>query len=119
MQITNVRIRLMRYDDNKVKAFASITIDDCFVVTGLKIIDSRNGLFVAMPTDEKRAADQEAHRPTKPGEKRKRFDLAFPTNNDTRLMIQDAVLDAYEEALDGDSQNVPQQNQKDPVKFGR
>lgn len=101
MEITNVRVKLLFRDDTKIKALAGITIDDCFVVTGLKIIEGRNGYFVAMPSDDKKN-EQNVQRP---GEKQKRFDLAFPTNNDTRLMIQQKVLEAYEETLDKAVQN--------------
>ena len=48
MEITEIRISLR--DDNKLKAFASITLDNCFVVRGLKIIEGAKGTFVAMPS---------------------------------------------------------------------
>jgi stage V sporulation protein G len=48
MRITEVRVSLR--DDAKLKAFASITLDDCFVIRGLKIIEGKDGTFVAMPS---------------------------------------------------------------------
>ena len=50
MQITEIRIKLMEGSEDRLRAFCSITIDDCFVVRDLKIIDGSNGPFVAMPS---------------------------------------------------------------------
>ena len=50
MEITEVRIKLMEDADDRLRAFCSITFDDCFVVRDLKIIDGINGPFVAMPS---------------------------------------------------------------------
>ena len=49
MNITDVRIRKIS-DDGKMRAVASITLDDEFVVHNIKIIDGQNGLFIAMPS---------------------------------------------------------------------
>lgn len=85
MKITDVRVR--RVDtDSKMKAVASITIDDVFVVHDIKIIDGEKGLFIAMPS--KKGAD---------GEYR---DTAHPINSDTRVMLQKVILEAYENASD-------------------
>ena len=50
MEITEVRIFSRESDDKKLKAFATITFDDCFVVRNIKIIEGTKGLFVAMPS---------------------------------------------------------------------
>ena len=50
MEITEVRIFAKESDDKKLKAFATITFDDCFVVRNIKIIEGTKGLFVAMPS---------------------------------------------------------------------
>ena len=50
MNISEVRIRFVKKEDSKLKAVASITIDDCFVVHDIKIIDGTDGLFIAMPS---------------------------------------------------------------------
>ncbi len=50
MEITEVRIKLMEEPGERLKAFCSITFDNCFVVRDLKIIDGTNGPFVAMPS---------------------------------------------------------------------
>lgn len=50
MEITEVRIKLMEDADDRLRAFCSVTFDDCFVIRDLKIIDGVNGPFVAMPS---------------------------------------------------------------------
>ena len=50
VEITEVRIKLMEEPGERLKAFCSITFDNCFVVRDLKIIDGTNGPFVAMPS---------------------------------------------------------------------
>ena len=50
MQITEVRVSLKEAGNRKLKAFAAITFDDDFVVRDIKIIEGRQGLFVAMPS---------------------------------------------------------------------
>ena len=83
MEITEVRLTLR--EEERLKAFVSITFDDAFVIRGLKVIDGNNGLFVAMPS-----------RRRKDGEFR---DIAHPINNETRSMIEDAVLAEYRRQL--------------------
>lgn len=81
MQITDVRIRKVE-KEGKMKAVASITIDNEFVVHDIKIIDGDNGLFIAMPSKK-----------TLDGEYR---DIAHPINSETRDRIQRSVIQAYE-----------------------
>ena len=50
MEITEIRIKLVESSSDKLRAFCSITIDDCFVIRDLKIIDGTKGAFVAMPS---------------------------------------------------------------------
>ncbi len=50
MEITEVRIKLMEESEDRLRAFCSITIDNCFVVRDLKIIEGSSGPFVAMPS---------------------------------------------------------------------
>jgi len=84
MQLTEVKVFPVN-DDEKLKAYATIVFDDCFVVRDLKIIHGNNGLFVAMPSKKK-----------KDGTYR---DTAHPLNNETRRMIEDAVLGEFEREL--------------------
>lgn len=81
MQITDVRIRKVE-KEGKMKAVASTTIDNEFVVHDIKIIDGDKGLFIAMPSKK-----------TLDGEYR---DIAHPINSETRDRIQRSVIQAYE-----------------------
>ena len=82
MKITKVDVR--KYDnETNMKALVSMTIDDCFIVKGIRVIEGKDGLFVAMPS-------------RKAGDTYK--DIAHPLNSETRTMVNDAILKAYEEA---------------------
>ena len=72
-------------EEGKMKAVASVTFDDEFVVHDIKIIDGQNGLFIAMPS--RKATD---------GEYR---DIAHPINSATRDRIQGIILGKYEEVM--------------------
>ncbi len=82
MKISDVRIRLMQNDDTKLKAVASITIDDCFVVHDIKVLEGNQGYFVSMPS-----------RKTPDGQYK---DVAHPINTDTREQLNKVVLEAFE-----------------------
>ena len=81
MQITDVRVKKIS-SQTRMKAIASITIDDVFVIHDIKVIESQNGLFIAMPSKK-----------TPNGEFK---DIAHPINAETREKIQKAILEAYE-----------------------
>ena len=83
MEITEVRV--FPVEEEKLKAFVSIIIDDCFVVSDIKIIQDTSGLFISMPSKKR-----------KNGTFR---DIAHPLNNDTRKKIEDKVLARYREVL--------------------
>lgn len=85
MKITDVRVRLIQKEDNKLKAVASITLEDCFVVHDIKIIDGNDGPFIAMPS-----------RKTSDGEYK---DIAHPINTATREAIISSVITAYNNEL--------------------
>ncbi len=85
LKITDIRIRLVSKDDSKLKAIASFTIDDAFVVHDVKVIEGSNGNFIAMP------------RKTNPNGEYK--DIVHPLNTETREMISSAVLAAYDKEL--------------------
>lgn len=81
MNITEVRISLR--DDAKLKAFASITLDNCFVVRGLKIIEGKSGTFIAMPSRKRKDGEYQ--------------DIAHPINNEARAVMEKVILKAYRE----------------------
>ena len=84
VRITKVEVRPMRNEGN-LKAFCSVIFDDVFIVHSVKVIQGREGLFVAMPSRE--VGD---------GEYR---DIAHPIDNDFRLELEKAVLDRYHEVV--------------------
>ena len=81
MDITDVRIRKVG-NEGKMKAVASVTFDEEFVVHDIKIIEGVNGLFIAMPSRKMNDGDYR--------------DIAHPLLSETRNRIKDAILDAYE-----------------------
>lgn len=83
MNITEVRVRLVNKEDSKLKAVASITIDSCFVVHDIKVIQGNEGMFISMPS-----------RKTPEGEYK---DIVHPLNTETRESISKLVIDAYEQ----------------------
>ena len=82
MNITEVRVRLVKKDEGKLKAVASITIDDCFVVHDVKILEGNDDFFIAMPSKK-----------TPEGEYK---DIVHPLNTETREIIKAAVLGEFE-----------------------
>ena len=82
MKISDVRVRLVQKDDSKMKAVASITIEDCFVVHDIQIIEGKDGYFIAMPS--RKASDGEYK------------DIVHPINTETRNQIIGLVLEAFE-----------------------
>ena len=85
MEVTDVRLRKVQ-TDGRMRAIASITLDDEFVVHDIRVIDGNTGLFVAMPS--KRTPDGEFR------------DIAHPINSSTRNKIQEIVLAAYHATSD-------------------
>lgn len=85
LSITNVTIRTFDSEDQKLKAFATIVINDAFVVKDLKIIEGTSGRFVAMPS--RKGKDGHFH------------DIAHPLHQDMRDTIERHVLQAYDAEL--------------------
>jgi stage V sporulation protein G len=85
MEITKVEIRPMRNEGN-LKAFCSVIFDDVFIVHSVKVIQGKEGLFVAMPSRE-----------VGKGEFR---DIAHPIDNDFRIKLEKMVLERYHHELE-------------------
>ncbi|MEA2031046.1 MAG: SpoVG family protein [candidate division Zixibacteria bacterium] len=83
MEITEIRVTLR--DEERLKGFANVTFDNAFVVRGMKIIQGNINYFVAMPS---RKRSNGTHQ-----------DVAHPINSDMRHMIEEQVLEAYENEL--------------------
>lgn len=83
MKITE--IKLFPVNEERLKAYVTITIENCFVVRDLKIIQGPGGLFVAMPSKKR-----------KDGQFR---DIAHPLNQETRAELEDLIFKEYENHL--------------------
>lgn len=82
LEITSVKLALL--DEGSAVALASITINEGFVVSGLRLIDGKKGLFASMPQREDRSGDY--------------HDIAFPLTKEGREAVNEAMMDAYDQA---------------------
>ncbi|MBI3319059.1 MAG: septation protein SpoVG family protein [Candidatus Omnitrophica bacterium] len=123
MEISEVRVSLRENPQTRLKAYATLTFDRCFVVRNVKIIEGKNGLFVAMPSRKPKMTCQGCHFKNDLGsrfcnqcgaalsghihqaagagdldapEAMMHRDIAHPITVECRQRIQRAVLDAYE-----------------------
>ena len=101
LNITDVRINKIE-NDEKLRAFASIVIDDCFIVGDLRVVEGEDGFFVAMPSKRKRDGSFK--------------DIAYPTNNEIREAIELRVLKAYETATGIKAVSQIEQGEPGPVR---
>ena len=76
--------QLKRLDEEKLKAYVSIVLDDCFLVSDLKVIHGPNGLFISMPSKRKKNGEFK--------------DIAHPLNRETREQMERRILSEYERA---------------------
>ena len=96
MEITEIKV--FPVEEEKLKAFVSIVLDQCFMVNDIKVIQGREGFFISMPSRRKRNG---------------RFkDVAHPLNNETRRMIEDQILAEYQRAIGG--REEPAERRKPP-----
>lgn len=87
---TTVKIRkVFDCPDSKIKAIASVTLDDLFVVHGVKVIEADKGRFLSMPSENRTNAQDESTR----------RDIFHPITPDARKQLEQAVYGAYEAAL--------------------
>lgn len=83
MEITEVRVFIAEEEDERLKAYATVTFDNCFVVRDLKVILGNTGLFVAMPSKKRKDGTYK--------------DIAHPINKDFRTKVEESVLVAYQD----------------------
>lgn len=79
MEISDVKVFLV--DEDKLRAYVTITLEDCFVVRDLKIIQGTTGLFVAMPAKKRKDGTYK--------------DVAHPLNAEMRDKLEKRVLEEY------------------------
>jgi len=140
MEITEVRVFLKEGADKKLKAYATITFDNSFVVRNVKVIEGNKGLFVAMPSRKTRYAcpkcnfkndarskfcnqcgsslpqNQQTVMENDPQAEHR--DIAHPINQEFRQYIQKTILEAYEAEKTQDKRPVRASSnyQESPVK---
>lgn len=90
MEITEVRV--FPVNEEKLRAYVTITFDQCFVIRDLKIIQGATGLFVSMPSKKR-----------KDGTYR---DIAHPINNETRRMIEEKIIAEYHKVAESGGEQV-------------
>lgn len=91
MEVTEVRV--FPVDEDRLKAYATITLDSCFLVRDLKVIMGHKGLFVAMPSKRRKDGTYQ--------------DTAHPLNSETRRLIEEKVLgEYYRQQEEGDDQSL-------------
>ncbi len=83
MEVTEVRV--FPVDEEKLRAYVTITFDHCFVIRDLKIIHGATGLFVSMPSKKRKDGTYK--------------DIAHPINNETRRMIEEKVIAEYQKTV--------------------
>lgn len=97
MDITDVRVRKV-ITNSRMKAIATITFDDCFVVRDIKVIDGQEGLFVAMPS--RKSADGQFR------------DVAHPIRQEFREVIENRIIDVYNQIKDEVSAEITAETQE-------
>ena len=82
--MTITQVKVFPVAEEKLKAYVSIVLDDCFLVSDLKVIQGPNGLFISMPSKRKKNGEFK--------------DVAHPLNRETREMMERRILEEYERA---------------------
>ncbi len=80
MQITEVKV--FPVEEDKLRAYVTITLDHCFAIRDLKIIRGATGYFVSMPSKKRKDGSYK--------------DVAHPINSETRAMLEEKILEEYE-----------------------
>jgi stage V sporulation protein G len=126
MKITEVRIKLLQSTRDKLRAFASLTLDDCLVVRDIKVIEGGRGLFVAMPSrklcdrcpacggknhlrarfcndcGKRLRADRGMH--DERGRMRLYADISHPIHQKARAFVEGRVIEAFQQELERSKQ---------------
>ncbi len=85
MEITDVRVFPVNIDGSMVKAYATVTFDDSFVVRDMRVIEGKNGIFLSMPARRKRNGDFQ--------------DVCFPISTKLRDLMENEVLEKFDDLL--------------------
>jgi stage V sporulation protein G len=96
--MVSVKAQVYPRESEKVKGYATIVLDDCFLVNDIKIISGKNGCFISMPAKKKRDG--------------KFKDIAHPITKELRQQIEDAIFSEYEKVT-GNKLNIRKTEEKD------
>jgi stage V sporulation protein G len=83
MEVTEVKV--FPVDEDKLRAYVTITFDNCFVIRDLKVIKGTTGYFVSMPSKKRKDGTYK--------------DIAHPINSETRRMLEERVIQEYEQTM--------------------
>ncbi len=83
MKITEVKVYPVQ-DSGRLKAYATMVFDDCFIVRDLKIIEGDNGLFVSMPSRRRKDGFR---------------DIVHPLNSETRKLVEDSIVEEFKKLI--------------------
>jgi len=83
MEVTEVKI--FPVDEDKLRAYVTITLDHCFIIRDLKVIKGTTGYFVSMPSKKRKDGTYK--------------DIAHPINSETRRMLEEKVIHEYEQTI--------------------
>ncbi len=86
MKITSVNVRKIEKENSRIRGIASVILDECFAVHGIRIIEGDNGLFIAMPS--RKSNNEDYH------------DTAHPITKECRKMFEDSIIEEYNNLKD-------------------
>ena len=92
MEITSVKVKKEEREGSRMKGRASVLIDDGLAIHNIRIIEGKNGLFIAMPSTSKEVENEDGEMVTV------HRDTVHPINPEVRAMFEEAILKAYNEA---------------------
>jgi len=83
MEVTEVKV--FPVDEDRLRAYVTITLDHCFVIRDLKVIKGTTGFFVSMPSKKRKDGTYK--------------DIAHPINSETRRLLEERVIQEYEQTM--------------------
>jgi len=92
VEITSVKVKKEEREGSRMKGRASVLIDDGLAIHNIRIIEGKNGLFIAMPSTSREDENEDGEMVTV------HRDTVHPINPEVRAMFEEAILKAYNEA---------------------
>ncbi len=94
MEITSVKVKKEEREGSHMKGRASVVVDNGLAIHNIRIIEGKNGLFIAMPSTSREVENEDGETVTV------HRDIVHPINSEVRAMFEEKILKAYEEAED-------------------